>query len=186
MRSAIAVKVRLIDEGCTTTTTASAAAAAGSLDRTEEGPGQDGRGASGGGGAGVQDFMFSASEEENVGGELDGAGLPPVVIRETVSVDVKVPTVPITITTTALTELAWILGGFVVSEGDDEAGIDTAEAATSVPTVAPQEKSGARNSRNGGVDEKASARAGGGVGIEGGGKKKGGRKLGRGGSGPSP
>lgn len=34
--------------------------------------------------------------------------------------DVKIPTVPIHISTSALTELAWILGGFMVGEGEEQ------------------------------------------------------------------
>lgn len=53
------------------------------------------------------------------------------------SVDVRIPTFPITITTSALTELAWILGGFVVSDAEDEATvIDAAVAADSAAASA--------------------------------------------------
>lgn len=40
--------------------------------------------------------------------------------QQSLSVDVKFAAIPITISTSALTELAWILGGFSVGSGDKE------------------------------------------------------------------
>lgn len=45
-------------------------------------------------------------------------------ILQTLSIDVKVPAVPICLSTCALTELAWIIGGFQNREGEEEAGVD--------------------------------------------------------------
>ena len=47
--------------------------------------------------------------------------------KQSLSIDVKAPPIPINISTSALTEVAWILGGFVAGDGGKDAGIDPAE-----------------------------------------------------------
>lgn len=94
------------------------------------------------------------------------------------SVDVRIPTFPITITTSALTELAWILGGFVVGDADEEgAGIDAAAADSATTSASPSAAAAAAAAaaRPGSRGSSSS-----GSGISGGGGGGGGRVTGRG------
>ena len=113
------------------------------------------------------------------------------------SVDAKVPTVPVTITTSALTELAWILGGFVVNDGVEEAGIDLAEAAapaTAGATATAGAGAGAgvpmpgRRSSSSSGGGSSSTGGGGGGGGDGGSRRRAslGGRAGAGPSSPSP
>ena len=111
--------------------------------------------------------------------------------------DAKVPTVPVTITTSALTELAWILGGFVVNDGVEEAGIDLAEAAapaTAGATATAGAGAGAgvprpgRRSSSSSGGGSSSTGGGGGGGGDGGSRRRAslGGRAGAGPSSPSP
>ncbi|CAM9293422.1 unnamed protein product, partial [Sphacelaria rigidula] len=60
---------------------------------------------------------------EGGGDDLEEVGAPPLpppmARQESLSVDIKVAAIPITISTSALTELSWILGGFSVGLSND-------------------------------------------------------------------